>query len=156
MVYLYAGMGIVMLTGIMGIFEMGLLLTGDSLLQVPIDPYIGSNEKNRDLNMMKSFKFDPLQNQNPIASGLEGIEICNALEGNTYAEKYVGIPTRTFLPKGLDGAWDDGCVLAYGSHQILVVPTPSKDSSDLGPYLIFSCTDYYKASYVCPFVELDP
>ena len=32
MVYLYAGLGVVMLSGIMAIFEMGLALTGQTLL----------------------------------------------------------------------------------------------------------------------------
>ena len=32
MIYLYAGLGIAMLTGIMAIFEMGVSLTGSSLL----------------------------------------------------------------------------------------------------------------------------
>ena len=39
MVYLYAALGMVMLSGIMTIFEMGLSLTGQSLLSTPPDPY---------------------------------------------------------------------------------------------------------------------
>ena len=39
MVYLYAALGVVMMTGIMAIFEMGLSLTGQSLLLIPPDEY---------------------------------------------------------------------------------------------------------------------
>ena len=39
MVYLYAGLGIAMLSGIMAIFEMGLAVTGQSLLRPPEDVY---------------------------------------------------------------------------------------------------------------------
>ena len=46
MVYLYAAMGVVMMTGIMAVLEMGLSLTGQSLLLKPIDSY----QQNRVLN----------------------------------------------------------------------------------------------------------
>ena len=36
MVYLYAAMGVVMMTGIMAVFEMGLSLTGQSILLKPM------------------------------------------------------------------------------------------------------------------------
>ena len=39
MVYLYAALGVMMMTGIMAVFEMGLSLTGQSLLLKPDDPY---------------------------------------------------------------------------------------------------------------------
>ena len=39
MVYLYAALGAVMMTGIMAVLEMGLSLTGQSLLLKPEDPY---------------------------------------------------------------------------------------------------------------------
>ena len=39
MIYLYAALGVVMVTGIMAVVEMGLSLTGQSLLLRPDDPY---------------------------------------------------------------------------------------------------------------------
>jgi len=42
--YLYAGLGVAMLAGIMAIFEMGLSLTGQTLKNVPSDPYRTSDE----------------------------------------------------------------------------------------------------------------
>ena len=54
MVYLYAGLGVAMLTGIMAIFEMGLALTGRSLLPSPQDLYSESEDvKREDLRMVK-------------------------------------------------------------------------------------------------------
>ena len=154
MVYLYAGMGVVMLTGIMAIFEMGLSLTGQSLLPIPKDLYAGSDEQRGDSYMMDS--FDATKNSNPIASGLKGLEICDALEVNAYVKGYFGTSSRTFVPKGLDGAWGNGCVMEFGSHQILVVSNPSESSSGLGPYLIVSCTIHDDTSMICPFVASDP
>ena len=154
MVYLYAGMGVVMLTGIMAIFEMGLSLTGQSLLPMPTDSYVGSDEQRGDSYMMDS--FDPAENSNPIASDLKGLEICDALKVNAYVKDYVGTSSRTFLPQGLDGAWGDGCVMEFGAHQILVVPNPFQSSSGLGPYLVVSCTIHDDTSMICPFVASDP
>ena len=58
MVYLYAGMGVVMLTGIMAIFEMGLSLMGQSLLPTPTDQYFAdSSMKETDKTLLK-FLFD--------------------------------------------------------------------------------------------------
>ena len=37
MVYLYAGLGVLMISGIMAIFEMGLSLTGQSMIPTPAD-----------------------------------------------------------------------------------------------------------------------
>ena len=51
MVYLYAGLGVVMLSGIMAIFEMGLALTGQTLLPVPTDDYL-SNQSMKDADIM--------------------------------------------------------------------------------------------------------
>ena len=51
MVYLYAGLGVVMLSGIMAIFEMGLALTGQTLLPVPPDDYL-SNQSMKDADIM--------------------------------------------------------------------------------------------------------
>ncbi len=142
MVYLYAGMGVVMLTGIMAILEMGLSLTGQSILPMPVDAYGGSAEKAREISMMDSL--------DSIASGLEGIDICNALEVNPYVQVHVGSPVRKFLPKTRDLFWDNGCVMDYGSHQVLFMPSPDEE---LGPYLMVSCTEHDKSLLICPFEE---
>ena len=159
MVYLYAGLGVVMLSGIMAIFEMGLSLTGQSLLPMPNDTYVGSPEKEKDMRMVDS--LDPAINPSPLASDLEGMDICNALEANVYALNALGGATETFLPNTLSDAWNNGCVIQYGSHQILVMPRPSSVGSDaydpeLSSYLIVSCTDHDKSSSICPFKKAEP
>ena len=58
MVYLYAGMGVVMLTGIMAIFEMGLSLTGQSLLPIPADPYASDSSMKELDETLLEFLFD--------------------------------------------------------------------------------------------------
>ena len=55
MVYLYAGLGVVMLSGIMAIFEMGLALTGQTLLPVPPDDYLSNQVmKDSDITLLKA------------------------------------------------------------------------------------------------------
>ena len=44
MVYLYAGLGVLMISGIMAIFEMGLSLTGQSMIPTPAGVYLQSAE----------------------------------------------------------------------------------------------------------------
>lgn len=141
MAYLYAGMGVVMLTGIMAIMEMGLSLTGQSMLPIPEDGYARSREKSMEFNMMNSL--------NSMPPGFRGMDICNEL-----IQVYSMVPVRKYLPKTGDLSWDDGCVMDYGSHQILLAPTPVKG---LGPYLMVSCTDYDKGLsilMICPFEQV--
>ena len=42
MVYLYAVLGVMMISGIMAIFEMALSLTGQSMIPAPSDKYLSS------------------------------------------------------------------------------------------------------------------
>ena len=44
MIYLYAGLGVLMISGIMAIFEMGLSLTGQSMLPIPTNAYKQSSD----------------------------------------------------------------------------------------------------------------
>ena len=69
--------------------------------------------------------LNPAINPSPLASDLKGMDICNALEANVYALNALGGATETFLPNTLSDAWNNGCVIQYGSHQILVMPRPS-------------------------------
>ena len=58
MVYLYAGLGVLMLSGIMAIFEMGLSLTGQSMLPTPSDAYL----QDSDLKMSDKRLMELLRN----------------------------------------------------------------------------------------------
>ena len=138
MVYLYAGLGVAMLAGIMAIFEMGLALTGRSLLPMPPDTYRGSSEQ--------SLEKALLANSGAVASGLEGADICRGFQGLPGIQ----LPSRAFLPETLDSSWNKGCVMQYPSHQVLLAPDPSNGS---GQYLIISCTAHDNSSLICPFEE---
>ena len=142
MVYLYAGLGVAMLAGIMAIFEMGLALTRRSLLPMPLDTYRGSLEQ--------SLEQELLGNSSKVKSGSQGEDICDDLSKDLPSGQS---RPRIFTPKTLDSSWDKGCVLEYPSHQVLVVPAPSGSSVQ---YLIISCTAHDNNSLICPFEENQP
>ena len=53
MVYLYAVLGVMMISGIMAIFEMALSLTGQSMIPAPSDKYLSSaSMKNLDIKLL--------------------------------------------------------------------------------------------------------
>ena len=136
MVYLYAGLGVVMLSGIMAIFEMGLSLTGQSLLPIPVDNYPGSAEQTRE--------YDLLTASTSLSANLENMSICTELK-SLYSKE---LSSGEFLPIVKHPRWNNGCVLQYGLHQILIAPNPL---GSVDPYLILFCRESEKNSLVCPF-----
>ena len=151
MVYLYGALGIAMLSGIMAIFEMGLSLTGKSPLPMPKNNYLKSSEKIKEKDLfLFSNSNHPSYDDVKINSGLVGVNICNELIAHQSILSVVGSPTKIFLPNTLNASWNNGCVMDYGSHQVLLLPS-SKEGDD--PYLIASCTEYDKNLRFCPFVE---
>ena len=139
MVYLYAGMGVVMLTGIMAIFEMGLSLTGQSLLPMPVDQYPGSSEQTTEDILVTASKS--------LSAGLNGINICIELKTLPAVEA----PSGEFLPVVRHPDWRDGCVLEFGLHQVLLAPNRQGGPD---PYLVLFCRDSHKNPQVCPFEEV--
>ena len=133
MVYLYAVMGVVMMTGIMSIFEMGLSLTGQSLLPAPSIAYSkNSVSASKDAAIMQSLPTQEFDNS-VLASSL-----CDAL-------------------KSVDGRpWSliDNSALKedyfYGSCEVSLQSESDKDikyrsivrkNDDVDmPYQLFSCT----------------
>ena len=75
MVYLYAGLGVLMLSGIMAIFEMGLSLTGLSMMPTPADIYL----QDSDLKMSDKRLMELLRNPNAVSQGLANQALCTAL-----------------------------------------------------------------------------
>ena len=75
MVYLYAGLGVLMLSGIMAIFEMGLSLTGLSMMPTPADIYL----QDSDLKMSDKRLMELLRNSNAVSQGLANQALCTAL-----------------------------------------------------------------------------
>ena len=132
MVYLYAGLGIVMLSGIMAIFEMGLAVTGQSLIPSPVDAYL----TNPNVKSMDRALLGLLGNPAPVVPGdLDGTDLCNAIR-SVYQANYP-FPAQQFSlvedSRSLVGtAWQDSCVMDDGNHRVLI----KRDGSS---YKFYSC-----------------
>ena len=147
MVYLYAGLGVVMLSGIMAIFEMGLSLMGQSMLPSPVDKYFADSSIKKTDKIRLEFMLD----QERLC-----VDKCNR-KSNERVMKYFSELVAD--PKfGLCGAlnkidgidedeneewtlvsdpdWINSCQLARGSHRAVV--KKSFDARHV-PYLLFSC-----------------
>ena len=134
MVYLYAGLGVLMLSGIMAIFEMGLSLTGQSMLPTPPDDYL----QNSDLKMSDKRLIELLSNPNSVSQGLANQALCIALV-ESYSDQYPGQSAwKTDHRMPIDqGRWIRSCQLNRGSHRIVIMP-PDPGRLDM-PYKMFSC-----------------
>ena len=164
MVYLYAGLGVVMLSGIIAIFEMGLALTGQSLLPIPVNTYIESDEQMRDYDLFFFANSRHPDYPSSIAHDLQNTDICNAVISSAGQPPRIQAPGRVYEPKNFwhsalmsGSVWDESCVMEYenGMHQVLLMPSSqsSEDNSMGNYYLVFSCTDDQSASPLCPFEE---
>ena len=134
MVYLYAGLGVVMLSGIMAIFEMGLSLMGQSMLPTPADAYQESPEMKRVEKRMIGLLMD----RNAVAQGLANQALCDALL-QSYAAQYPGESAGQAdgrMPID-QGRWIRSCQLNRGSHRVLIMP-PDPGQVQLA-YQLFSC-----------------
>jgi len=143
MVYLYAGMGVVMLTGIMAIFEMGLSLTGQSLLPIPADPYASDSSMKELDNTLLEFLFDQKKLKVLVSVNVNGVEQQQEVE-KTFSE-VVGDQGLCGALNQIDdegwtlireGRWINSCQLNQGSHRVVV----KENSNDVQmPYQLFSC-----------------
>ena len=139
MVYLYAVLGVMMISGIMAIFEMGLSLTGQSMLPMPADPYFSdSSMKESDITLLE-FLFD--QKKLKVWDEVDGVEqnvekafselvadhgLCGALN-------QIDDGGWTLIS---EGRWANSCELNRGFHRVIV----REDSeSEQMPYRLFSC-----------------
>ncbi len=124
MVYLYALLGMVMLSGIMAIFEMGLSLTGQSMIPTPPDEYFSdSSIKASDVKLLESLS-DATFSDLVFNKGL-----CRALEDVD--------------PGGwsliAEGRWANSCQLNRGTRRVIVQHDPSNEQM---AYRLFSCALY--------------
>ena len=149
MTYLYAGLGVAMLAGIMAIFEMGLSLTGQSLIKDGVDAYLVSDQaKALDRQVLAALA------SSDVEAGLEGYELCKAIYQSSSWNSWTtsgNLKPEIMSQKGEKGP----CVLKLaqhlderdglqqtlqkqGYHQRVVVFMD--DSSDAPmPYRLFSC-----------------
>ena len=133
MVYLYAGLGVAMLAGIMAIFEMGLALTGNSLLPSPQDPYL----TNMGVKYEDKRWLDVLDKKDVSGTRLD---LCTALK-DVYSKEYLDPGEGflwTFSVSESDDRWSRSCFMNRGVHRVIVRPP---DPSYLGSkYSFYSCT----------------
>ena len=133
MAYLYAGLGVAMLGGIIAIFEMGLALKGQSLIPPPADAYLSDpGVKEMDQNLLRL-----LNNPATVVQGLESTLLCNALKvayKTSYPTK--GYPWVEDLRPPINITWLNACAMNNGSHRVLIVPEPVNKSI---PYQFYSC-----------------
>ena len=147
MAYLYAGLGVVMLSGIMAIFEMGLALTGQSLIPSSTDAYLSDLVvKGTDQNLLRLLN-DPTQ----VVQGLERISLCNAIKV-AYENQYPvnGIPWVVDSSPPMNNAWLNSCVMNNGAHRVLILPNLVNPSSS---YQFYSCV-VADGEDRCPFEQV--
>ena len=118
-------MGVVMMTGIMAIFEMGLSLTGQSLLPAPPSGYPqNSLNKVKDAQLMKSLSTQAFDDS-VLANGL-----CVALQGVD------GEPWSLIENLEPDNYFFGSCGLSREGLERSIVR--KNDDEDM-PYQLFSC-----------------
>ena len=165
MVYLYAALGVVMMTGIMAVVEMGLSLTGQSFV---LKPLLGSAQKESinelkqlDQNMLLLLsKKHEVQGLDPLGSPkdippLKGSSLCSqvicrinrqgfCLGEVSDADRSPPLPVESL--KGLgqsdnspSGQWSNACALEMGVKYRFLIRSDLLINKDL-PYSLYSCS----------------
>ena len=169
MVYLYAALGVVMMTGIMTIFEMGLSLTGQSFILKPLlsaDRVSSKNElkgfDNTFLDLLyaenQDTSLDPLGSpkaSSPLKSASLCAQVLCRINRNNFCLGE-NPPVDALLPPPVDGLnginestsspsgelWSDACALEIGDkYRFLIRPDSGIDNSF--PYHLYSCSLKY-------------
>ena len=121
MVYLYAALGMVMMSGIMAIFEMGLSLTGQSMIPTPPDEYLSDvSMKAIDIQILDTLTdkgFPDLVLSQGLCGALEEVDPAG---WNLISE----------------GRWANSCQSSRGLHRVIV--REDLESRQM-PYQLFSC-----------------
>ena len=166
MVYLYAALGVVMMTGVMAVIEMGLSLSGQSLLLKPNDPYqqnlfsnlVGKRDQQmlnllhnpNDLDSMgRSLQGSSLCDQVLCRSSPAGAAHCRSatekVPANVLANdagqrlsELAELTRAGVSPPDADGLFSDACALQVGMHRLLIQPDPAQVEPQI-PYRLFSC-----------------
>ena len=127
MVYLYAGLGVVMLSGIMAIFEMGLALTGQTLLPVPTDDYL-SNQLMKEVDVML---LKALADEETVVFDGKTFPDLVSDKGLCFALNEIDGPGWLSIA---DGRWKNGCQRSKSVedlyHRVIISEKPHK---------LFSC-----------------
>ena len=168
MVYLYAALGVVMMTGIMAVFEMGLSISGQSLILKPllnsaqkdsINELKGLDQdllhllyKKHEVDEMLDPLLDPLgsQRNSPLrSSSLCGEILCRInREKFCLGEKSDGneLPPPVSSLEGLgqssatpSGEWSDACALDLVEKKYRFLIRPDSQINEQFPYYMYSC-----------------
>lgn len=164
MVYLYAALGAVMMTGIMAVVEMSLSLTGQSFILKPLlssaqnDSINELKQIDRDVLLLLSKEhevlgLDPLGS--PKGSPLKGSTLCTQVMCRINRQAFcLGEASDTGQPfpppvdslRGLvqsdnspSGQWSNSCVLEMGKKHRFLIRSDSQPDKDL-PYYLYSCS----------------
>ena len=152
MIYFYAGLGATMLSGIMLLFEVGLALTGQSLLQQPLYSDVYQDVVNSSDQLFHHMLIEPLELKS-LGTGRYGPVLCQQIlcrihgtgcrYGNMQNPLYVslkGYSTPSSTPS--TGVWSSSCVLERQldqvgfTHRLLI--RPNREGYSLG-YELYSC-----------------
>jgi hypothetical protein len=123
MVYLYAGLGVAMLSGIMAIFEMGLAVTGQPFLDAPVDSYFTDSARGMEKKLATDL-YDGWDQEFLNADPPVQISCKNLLKVDDYSWQS--------LEK--NGLFNNSCVANNGQHRVLV-----KLDTGIIPYRVFTC-----------------
>ena len=181
MVYLYAALGVVMMTGIMAVVEMGLSMTGQSFLFKPNDPYL-QHLKSDAVGIRDQQILNLLHDQDDldaVGRSLGNAELCDQLlcrsspAGAAYcrpatnlvpanllasdaAERFTELSQLTrsgASPPPADSVFASACALQDGTHRLLIQPDPAPQDPQI-PYRLFSCV--LDGSSTCTFEFIPP
>ena len=164
MVYLYAALGVVMMTGIMAVIEMGLSLTGQSFILKPLL----SSVQEESINELKQFDqdfllllskthevqgLDPLGS--PKGSPLKGSSLCTQVMCRINRQSFClgeasdagrPLPPSVDSLKGLgqsvnspSGQWSNACALEMGDKHRFLIRSDAQIDEDM-PYYLYSCS----------------
>ena len=170
MVYLYASLGVLMLTGIMAMFEMAMSFNTQQMqFRPPRDSYSGSIYQQADRDLLRLLTKNDLSavlltgsdlckqlrcRINPVAQ--EDCESANAYDKQMFEfsplKSYARSVDTTSNSAELSGA----CALASGQHRVFVVPNASQDPLARAgeDYRIYSCV-MGEQETECPFETKD-
>lgn len=128
MIYLYAGMGVAMLTAIMAMFEMANGLTGQQMFaRPPKDAYLQSIHQTYDKSFLRLIEsMDTSTTCSTMRSELENNPVFSDIQ-----------PYRAGLPSESTHQFLSGsCVFSNGNHRVLISPLPQRSTKSHG---LFSC-----------------
>ena len=129
-------LGVVMMTGIMAVVEMGLSLTGRSMIPTPPDAYLSdASMKDLDIKLMKNLADDNFSDS-VLDEGL-----CGALDDIDYGWALIS-----------EGRWANSCQLNRGSRRVLVREEPGNERM---PYQLFSCALKEENTWYDKELEID-